>query len=190
MFGWYIYFYCTISGCHPVSYSELCPATLSVSDMCCSLSALLIFAMPWKKSSTWHAWKIKLKAIRLTWQHPSSKVAMHSVGVSAVIEPPIRGGSDSRETPRSRISGEEDRCSGGGGGEGGVLNNFAPAGLLLLLSVIWQPMQARLCSKHLANDEIFWFYDLIVIKWGHQKEDRCRFRRCIKRHQRLQCWFF
>ena len=106
MFGWYIYFYCTISGCHPVSYSELCPATLSVSDMCCSLSALLIFAMPWKKSSTWHAWKIKLKAIRLTWQHPSSKVAMHSVGVSAVIEPPIRGGSDSRETPCSRISGE------------------------------------------------------------------------------------
>ena len=76
-------------------------------------------------------------------------------------------GSDSRETPRSRISGEEDRCSGGGGGEGGVLNNFAQAGLILLLSVIWQPMQARFRPKHLANNENLWFYDRIVIKSGH-----------------------
>ena len=49
---------------------------------------------------------------------------MQSVGVSAALEPPIGEGSDSRETPRSRISGEEGRCSGGGGGEGGSAQQF------------------------------------------------------------------
>ena len=58
-------------------------------------------------------------------QHPSS---MKSVGVSA--DPP--GGSDSRETPRSRISGEERRCCGGGREREGVLNSFDPTGLILL----------------------------------------------------------
>ena len=73
------------------------------------------------------------------------------------------------------------------GVKGGVLNNFAPAGIFLL-SVIWQPMQARLRSKHWPSmrtcGSMIWLWSS---QDTNQKENQCSFRRCIKR---LKCWFF
>ena len=88
------------------------------------------------------------------------------------------------ETPRSRISGEEGRCSGGGGGEGGSAQQFcssrtAPAST--------QCHSTTNAGKGLLNalpiNNKLW-YDPTVIKSGRQKkEDQCCFRRCIKRHK-------
>ena len=86
--------------------------------MSCSFSLLNAAAMAWLMLERPSSKKPRR-------QHPSS---MKSVGVSAVTDPPV--GSDSRETPRSRISGEERRCCGGG--REGVLNSFDPTGLILL----------------------------------------------------------
>ena len=80
-------------------------------------------------------------------------VAMQSVGVSVVVSLQLKrevthGGHRAPEFPvrRAVVVGEE-------GVKGGVFNNFAPAGLLLL-SVIGHTMQARLCSKHWPSKEL------------------------------------
>ena len=91
---------------------------------------------------------------------------MQSVGVSAVLEPPIGEGSDSRETPRSRISGEEGRCSGGGGGEGGSAQQFcssrtapAPAQCPLTTNASKVLLNALAINNNLWYDPFQYVYD-------------------------------